>query len=86
MKRISGVDFKTEIVGRRPGDAETVVANADRARRELGWVPKHDDLDFIVRTALQWEDALTRRNQTDACRTFPHFPMALSLAASGGRT
>ncbi len=64
MKRIAGVDFKTEIVGRRPGDAETVVANADRARRELGWVPKHDDLDFIVRTALQWEDALTRRNQT----------------------
>ena len=63
MKRIAGVDFKTEIVDRRPGDAVTVVANADRARRELGWAPKHDDLDFIVRTALQWEDSLTRRNQ-----------------------
>ena len=63
MKRLAGVDFKTETVGRRPGDAQTVVANADRARRELGWAPKHDDLDFIVRTALQWEDSLTRRNQ-----------------------
>ena len=62
MKRMSGVDFKTENVGRRPGDAVTVVANADRARRELGWAPIHDDLDFIVRTALEWEDALTRRN------------------------
>ena len=62
MKRMSGVDFATEVVGRRPGDAVTVVANADRARRELGWVPKHDNLDFIVRTALEWEDSLTRRN------------------------
>jgi UDP-glucose 4-epimerase len=63
MKRMAGVDFATEVVGRRPGDAVTVVANADRARRELGWAPKHDDLDFIVKTALQWEDSLTRRNQ-----------------------
>jgi UDP-glucose 4-epimerase len=63
MKRMSGVHFPTETVGRRPGDAVTVVANADRARRELGWTPKHDDLDFIVQTALKWEDALTRRNQ-----------------------
>jgi UDP-glucose 4-epimerase len=63
MKRMAGVDFATEVVGRRPGDAVTVVANADRARRELGWAPRHDDLDFIVRTALQWEDSLTRRNQ-----------------------
>jgi UDP-glucose 4-epimerase len=63
MKRMSGVDFMTENVARRPGDAVAVVANADRARRELGWTPKHDDLDFIVRTALEWEDALTRRNQ-----------------------
>jgi UDP-glucose 4-epimerase len=62
MRRMAGVDFKTENVGRRAGDAVTVVANADRARRELGWVPQHDNLDFIVRTALEWEDALTRRN------------------------
>ena len=63
MRRMAGVDFAVELVGRRPGDAVTVVANADRARRELGWSPKHDDLDFIVRTALQWEASLTRRNQ-----------------------
>lgn len=63
MKRISGKDFAVETIGRRLGDAVTVVANAARARRELGWSPKHDDLDFIVRTALEWEDLLTRRNQ-----------------------
>jgi UDP-glucose 4-epimerase len=63
MRRMAGVDFSTENVGRRTGDAVTVVANAERARRELGWTPKHDDLDFIVRTALEWEDALTRRNR-----------------------
>jgi UDP-glucose 4-epimerase len=63
MRRVAGVDFATELVGRRVGDAVTVVANADRARRELGWTPQHDDLDFIVRTALEWEDTLTRRNR-----------------------
>ncbi len=63
MKRVSGKDFAVDTSGRRPGDAVTVVANAARARRELGWSPKHDDLDFIVKTALEWEDLLTRRNQ-----------------------
>ena len=56
-------DFTVEMTVRRPGDAASVVANSDLARGELGWAPRHDDLDFIVRTALQWEDSLTRRNQ-----------------------
>lgn len=63
MKRISGKDFAVEITGRRPGDAVSVVANAAKARRELGWKPKYDDLDFIVKTALEWEVLLTRRNR-----------------------
>ena len=63
MKRMSGKDFELELVDRRPGDAVTVVANATRARQELGWKPQYDDLDFIVKTALEWEDLLTRRNQ-----------------------
>jgi UDP-glucose 4-epimerase len=36
---------------RRPGDPVALVASADRARRVLGWVPEHPDLDAIVKSA-----------------------------------
>lgn len=63
VKRMSGSDFQVDITGRREGDTASVVANSSLAKAEFGWVPKHDDLDFIVRTAIEWEDGLTRRNQ-----------------------
>jgi UDP-glucose 4-epimerase len=40
---------------RRPGDPPELVAVTDRIRSVLGWVPRHDDLRFIVRTSLEWE-------------------------------
>ncbi len=36
---------------RRPGDPPILVASADRARRLLGWVPQHPELDDIVSSA-----------------------------------
>jgi UDP-glucose 4-epimerase len=29
----------------------------------LGWQPRHDNLDFIVRTALEWERTLLRQQE-----------------------
>jgi UDP-glucose 4-epimerase len=43
---------------RRAGDAAALVAGAAKIRKTLGWRPKHEDLDFIVRTALDWERKL----------------------------
>ncbi|WP_234189788.1 UDP-glucose 4-epimerase GalE [Shinella sp. NM-101] len=63
VKAASGVDFPVRFAGRRPGDAVLIVANPSVAMKELGWTPEHDDLAFIVRTALDWEDHLGRRNQ-----------------------
>ena len=40
---------------RRPGDPPELVAVAKKIRAVLGWQPKHDDLDTIVRTSLEWE-------------------------------
>ena len=58
MKRVSGVDFPVTLSPRRPGDPAAIVAKADRIRAELGWTPKHDDLEGIVRQALGWERKL----------------------------
>jgi UDP-glucose 4-epimerase len=38
-----------------------LIARADRLRQRLGWTPRHDDLEFIVRTALAWERQLAAR-------------------------
>ncbi|HEX7325898.1 MAG TPA: UDP-glucose 4-epimerase GalE [Rhodanobacteraceae bacterium] len=43
---------------RRAGDPPSLVAVSDKIRATLGWQPRHDDLDFIVRTALAWERKL----------------------------
>lgn len=52
-KRISGVDFKVELVPRRPGDPAAVWADCRKAERELGWKAQHD-LEVILQTAWRW--------------------------------
>ena len=64
VKRVHGRDFDIRIAGRRPGDAAAVVANPGLARREFGWTPRLDDLDAIVKSALNWERSLTTKNTT----------------------
>lgn len=53
-RRISGVDFPVALEGRRPGDPPVLVASSQRARAELGWRPRHGDLEEVVRTAWEW--------------------------------
>jgi len=55
VKRVTGVDFPVEEAPRREGDPPVLVAKAERIRSLLGWKPKYDDLEFIVRTAWEWE-------------------------------
>ncbi len=40
---------------RRAGDPPELIAVAERVRKVLGWTPRFDDLDTIVRTSLAWE-------------------------------
>jgi UDP-glucose 4-epimerase len=65
VKRVHGSDFSVDFAGRRAGDPAMIVANPALAMRELGWTPEYDDLDIIVRHALDWEDRLSRRNATE---------------------
>ncbi|MGC2784188.1 MAG: UDP-glucose 4-epimerase GalE [Roseiarcus sp.] len=61
VKRVSGVDFPVVVSARRAGDPAAIVAKADRARSVLGWKPSRDNLDDIVRQALDWERRLHNR-------------------------
>jgi len=57
-KQVTGVDFAVVETDRREGDPAELVAASERARTQLGWQPRHDDLEFIIRTAWQWEKKL----------------------------
>jgi UDP-glucose 4-epimerase len=60
-QRVSGRDFPVRVADRRRGDAVEVVADARRAREQLGWTPRYDDLDTIVGHALRWEETMRDR-------------------------
>ncbi len=54
-ERVSGVKIPYTIGPRRAGDAAVLVADSSRARAVLGWKPRFDNLDTIVKTAWDWE-------------------------------
>jgi UDP-glucose 4-epimerase len=60
VERVAGHPLTIREEPRRAGDPPSLVARADRIRFELGWKPRLDDLDTIVRTALHWEQKLAR--------------------------
>ncbi len=58
VKQVTGIDFPVREVDRREGDPPALIADSSRIRKELGWKPMHDDLEYIVRTAWEWEKKL----------------------------
>jgi UDP-glucose 4-epimerase len=61
VKEVSGVDFKTVELERRPGDPASLVAQASRIGELTGWEPTHADLRTIIADAWRWESKLAGR-------------------------
>jgi UDP-glucose 4-epimerase len=61
VERVSGRRLTVREEPRRIGDPPALVARAERIRAELGWRPRLNDLDTIVRTAYDWEQRLLRQ-------------------------
>ena len=58
--RAAGAKLRVSEEPRRLGDPPSLVARAELIRSQLGWRPRLDDLDTIVRTSLEWERQLKR--------------------------
>jgi UDP-glucose 4-epimerase len=58
VKKITGVDFKVEHSPRRAGDPGILMSKADKIKKVLGFKPKYNDLDLIIKTAVDWEKKL----------------------------
>lgn len=54
-RRVTGHAIPVQLGERRAGDPPRLVADATRARETLGWKPRFDDLETIIRHAWQWE-------------------------------
>ena len=57
-KKVTGVDFRIRETARRDGDPPILVADSSKIKKELGWQPVHDDLEYIIKTAWDWEKKL----------------------------
>jgi UDP-glucose 4-epimerase len=58
VEKVSGKPLNIQEQPRRAGDPPSLIAKADKVRTVLNWTPKHDDLEKIVRSSLNWERKL----------------------------
>jgi UDP-glucose 4-epimerase len=64
-KKVTEIDFPVVETERRPGDPPLLIADSSRLRNELHWAPRYDDIEYIIRTAWEWEKKLkTRRDSS----------------------
>ena len=56
-RRVTGRAIPARVLKRRSGDPPVLVASSRRARRELGWQPKHSSLEQMLADAWAWREA-----------------------------
>jgi len=54
-KKVTGIDFNVEEADRRLGDPPVLVADSTNLKKQLNWIPQFDDLEYIIKTAWNWE-------------------------------
>jgi UDP-glucose 4-epimerase len=55
VNEVTGTALKTRVSKRRSGDPAVLVAGSELAEKELGWSPKHPELQDIVESAWKWK-------------------------------
>ncbi|HEX4105378.1 MAG TPA: UDP-glucose 4-epimerase GalE [Rhizomicrobium sp.] len=55
VEKVTGERLPAREGPRRPGDPPTLISDPRRLKTELGWTPRHEDLDEIIRSAIAWE-------------------------------
>jgi len=56
-REVTNHPIPAELEPRRAGDCTALVADASKAKRELGWNPQYADLKTIVQSAWDWHQA-----------------------------
>ena len=64
VEKVNGEPLNISEEPRRDGDPPELVAVAKKIQTVLGWTPKYDDLDTIVRTSLEWERKIANQDKS----------------------
>jgi UDP-glucose 4-epimerase len=54
VKEVTGENFKVNVVDRRPGDVDIVIADPTKIQKDLGFKPKYSGLKTIIETEWEW--------------------------------
>lgn len=63
IEKVSGSEIIINNSERRPGDAEVLIADPLRIKKDLGFDPKHSDLETIIKSAWEWHKKLKIKNE-----------------------
>jgi len=58
MKEVSGNNFKVVSANKRKGDIPMLIADNSKIKKLMKWKPKYDNLEFICKSAYEWEKGL----------------------------
>jgi UDP-glucose-4-epimerase GalE len=67
VERVTARPVPYDVTPRREGDPDALYAASDRARNELGWQPRFEDIDVIVETAWRWREPRPRGYDDKTC-------------------
>ncbi|WP_129045049.1 UDP-glucose 4-epimerase GalE [Companilactobacillus metriopterae] len=54
-RKVTGMDIKSNIGDRRPGDPSTLIADSTNARKILGWQPQNENIEKIIQDAWNFK-------------------------------
>ena len=53
-RKVTGKSIPAIEVDKRPGDPAVLIASSEKIKKKLGWKPKYQDLETIIKTAWKW--------------------------------
>lgn len=63
VKKVTGTQLKVKIAKKRPGDAGILIADSTQIKKDLGFNPKHSDIETIIKSAWEWHKNLKMKNE-----------------------
>jgi UDP-glucose 4-epimerase len=60
LNNLIETNIKVEIGPRREGDSGCIVSNPEKFIKIMSWKPKFNDLKYILKTAISWEEKLNK--------------------------
>jgi UDP-glucose 4-epimerase len=67
-KKVTGKHIPILAADRRPGDPARLIASSEKIRSSLGWRPKYENLETILKTAWVWHQREAARDSSGSGR------------------